>query len=854
MRRHEESRDSEFERMVKLGEDNLECLRQMSSWCSHAEMELQSAGLYAQMTGLPIATYSIGCQHVQGGSQAMNLRWIFTEFLVKNCAGCPHHTPTGDASWGQAIIDKNGLDVQKREQAAKEEADRVFRLRSEMRSASRRVSADAPPESHRILDFLEAIFSEVETEQDAASERLQQAARLAPDLFSDAAIDLLLVLAATDAFAERILPVCAEIASRRSDLCSRIDQMAIVNIENGLHPELSASILDRPNDPIAYPLSNAAIEKLLLSQNHYRPIGGWKHDQPDYSHSTAVIVRCFDANPESVQSIIRRELKNGDDVVRVQLSGAVKNIQKDRPQLALNLLQDLLQSLERYEDDHFGETPSGQIIHVLQSAFRHSAKEVDHFLAQSMTRVRETVQEDIVRIYRDQFFDRSLSWNERREHRDRREITEQEKLAIHRLFEWAKDSQFDIDIRVSTLESLEIACKYATEGVLSHFDSLLGYTAIVNGEPHPPPAPPKILLPGETQDPQLEQLKQFSRNQQWGFFKQRLQKCLEELCEARPSEVFDSVYRCLSEPSAYLEDGFKACCISLLGELGKDYLLRPRVLPLIMRALMDYSSAWVRAKAIEASIEMFSYSNASPPANLVDTIIVHLQDPKVVVHQAALRAVSRRSSWFDERQSIEVLNCLQSHLNAYRDDKFQLDDICDGILTVCPAIEGYKLIALRMVESILPTGEELVDSKIANNLMRFCDASERIAQYVAKDIASYLARHDRDHHNYYGHSNRGRMFEWLHELPLEIYQRAVEDILASATELAKRDAWESSHFASLFAHLRDFRNEQVVWETAANSLPEEPRCESFRAELRQFANIASTNVSLQSAKPEVVNL
>jgi hypothetical protein len=98
MRRFEESQRSEFERYVKLGHDNAECLRQMRSWCKHAEINRVSEGLYAQLAGLPIASHSIGCPYVEGGSQSMNLRWIFSDFLVQNCAGCPHHTPNGNTS------------------------------------------------------------------------------------------------------------------------------------------------------------------------------------------------------------------------------------------------------------------------------------------------------------------------------------------------------------------------------------------------------------------------------------------------------------------------------------------------------------------------------------------------------------------------------------------------------------------------------------------------------------------------------------------------------------------------------------------------------------------------------------
>lgn len=131
--------------------------------------------------------------------------------------------------------------------------------------------------------------------------------------------------------------------------------------------------------------------------------------------------------------------------------------------------------------------------------------------------------------------------------------------------------------------------------------------------------------------------------------------------------------------------------------------------------------------------------------------------------------------------------------------RYQLDDICDGILEISRRDERLKVLALRLVESIFPSGEELVDSKIAENLMRFCKPTEQIAHLVTKDITTYLARHGRDRYNFYGHSGRSHMFKWMHELPEEVYQIVAEELLASAIELAKHDAFESCHFSSLFA-------------------------------------------------------
>ena len=140
MRRFEESQDEDFKQSVKLGEDNSECLHQMRSWCKHVEIERTSGGLYAQMTGLPIASHSVACPKVQGKTESLNLRWIFSNFLVQHCASCPHHTPNGDPSWGQEIIDKHRQEVQEREQTDKAEAERISKLRSELRSKSSEAS------------------------------------------------------------------------------------------------------------------------------------------------------------------------------------------------------------------------------------------------------------------------------------------------------------------------------------------------------------------------------------------------------------------------------------------------------------------------------------------------------------------------------------------------------------------------------------------------------------------------------------------------------------------------------------------------------------------------------------------
>ena len=143
--------------------------------------------------------------------------------------------------------------------------------------------------------------------------------------------------------------------------------------------------------------------------------------------------------------------------------------------------------------------------------------------------VRPAVQEDIVRIYRNQFFDRMASWEERREQQNRTEVSEPEMVAIQRLLAWAKDDDIEIDIRVNVLEALEVACDYAIARDIRRIRFspwlFLLSLALRNGPPDPRP---KILLPNQPQNAQLERLDEFRRTQQWNFFTQRLQTCLKK--------------------------------------------------------------------------------------------------------------------------------------------------------------------------------------------------------------------------------------------------------------------------------------------------------------------------------------
>lgn len=842
MGRHEESFEDDFEHAVETGKDNVVWIDEMRRWCKHFRVDVSASGLYAQIAQLPIGMLEISCPYSDHHTGSAVLRRICSEFLISACDGCPHHEPTGDDSWGRKIIDEHKERMKLRAEAERKRAEEIEHLRSDLRAQSKSIGAGSKSESQKIAEFLEAMFSDDSEVQEESVRRLKQSAQLGADLFPNSAIDLLLNMFHYEDFSKQAIEICVELAERRPDHAKKFQLAATDAICNKRNQHQATHILARLGNAVTYPLDESCINRLLLSQYHDRPIGNWGSYKPDYSATTEVLVRSYNADEENFLALLRQYLQHDNDEVRKHLCGALNLLQQSCPAIVHRTLPDLMKSLERYEKDditHGG--PSGKIIQVFQWAFRNDPMRIDAFLAESMERVRPTVQEDIVKVYRYQFFDRDVSWHEWSDRTHSDEVSEAERIAIGRLLDWMKNEHLEPEIRQEVTEALDIACTYATGVMVDEFDTLLGYYALLCEQKDPPPASPKILLPSELrEEPALARMKEMSRKQHWGFFKHKLVECLEELCRSRPREVFESVYNCLNQPSAQLGEDFRGTVVSLLGELGNTFGLQDRALPILMRELMNYGSAWVRAKAIDATTEMF---HSPPPTNLVDTILVHLRDPKVVVHRAAVRAVDRRSGWFDSTQSLEALGCLNALVYAYRTDPYELEQILEAALAIGYRHPQLKKHALGLAESVYPINQQHVDKKIVEEMLRITKPAEDLAPRVAVHVATYLALHDRDRFN--GSWERNRMAEWLHKLPASTVAKIADRLLNQATKLAARDFWESWQFASIFAKCGLYIHEQKVLEAIRASYPAEPKFDDARREVTGLICLSACNQCLQ---------
>ena len=233
MLRGEESREREFHRYVEIGQDNQICISGMRRWCKNVEVEPAASGLYAEITGLPIGSYTVGCPYVGGKVEGMNLRWIISDFLNEHCSGCPHHTPNGDVSWGRQIIDERTAQTEQARHLSDETHRRIQELRADLRGKSADMAEHQSVEARSVLAYLEAVFSESESERDEASESIRQAASIGAELFPIEAARLIATLARTPEYSEAMLPVCAVFGTELTDLAEDLVETALTNIATG---------------------------------------------------------------------------------------------------------------------------------------------------------------------------------------------------------------------------------------------------------------------------------------------------------------------------------------------------------------------------------------------------------------------------------------------------------------------------------------------------------------------------------------------------------------------------------------------------------------------------------------------
>lgn len=841
MRRIQDQHEEDFTQAIAMGKENQKCIQHMSQWCAKAEIDRTSEGLYAQFTGLPIATHRISCSEVPVSSEGMNLRSLFSHYLIEHCSTCKKHEPNGDTCWGQQVISKHRIKEKKRKSRKKQEAERLEAERARLRLQSRSIVATADHQSQSVIAYLQEIFSDDSGMRESAARKLTQSVTLAPDLIPNDAICLILALGRSADFASLILPACEALAAKRTDLDDELTSLALDNISNSTTVSLSARVIYTLEHRFDFPLEKRYIERLIFSMDHFVENIVLGNELNPHEHVMEILLRSYDSDKTDLIAVFERSLREQNDTVRSLICSVIFYIQRKRPEVVESLIPVLIESLDLSEEQYMEHPPSRQVIRILNAGYFHDPKMVDSFIASSIKNTRPAVQSDLIEVYH---IGRGSRW-----YTEPNWTTDHIDIAISRLLSWGKDNSLDLSVRTECLNALKDVLSQAHEHHLEHLENLFGYFALIAPTDNPPKRlkSPQIVLPGQpnrAEQPQLQALELLTAAQEWESFKKSLHSCLEAMCEIIPEESFDLLSAVFEHPRQQHESELRCASIDLLGGLGRHYRLRSKILPLLWKCLMDYDSPVSRAAALRASIEIFP-SRAQPPDNLPAIVVLQLLDPDPDVGRAALLVVSRKLHWFSRSRCREVLAAFEVMLRSYSSSGYLTGEISKTALSIAARCEDLKSSVLKMVDEVLPTGERWLDREITERLTRTFVPSDSLAEGVARHVLYYLKQYERDRHNNYRFSTRREFFDWLHGISSSTYQQIAGDIMNAALYRANQDPIETLHFASLTAHFRDFESEIRILQATIQATPLQARYKSRHELLTAMHESAHSNALLK---------
>jgi hypothetical protein len=843
-----------IDEMHDLGRKNAETLKRAHGWCKHLKIEMTSAGMLAGMSGLPIGSHDITCDHARGGISGLNLPWILPEFVVQNCRGCPSHSPNGDTEWGERVIAEHEAQVKE----ANERQAALARQLEEVRASGRKLARDAQGKAeftvHRVLELTEDLFGEDTQRRSDAAALLQEAARIAPELFHEASVDIILGSAPQPLVADLCLPIAAALAPRRADLADRLIMVAVEAIERRLSIETACEILLRCDCGAARPIPGGVIERVIALQNHIRPFGGWttRHLDchlveipPSYRFSTALLGKAYDQDSEAVLTPLRAAFRDNNKLRRVNACGIVQELLQQRQAIGAALLPEIIDSLN-LDDDPFDESADREACALIRTIFFNEPTPADELLRERFDGQSLETQGLTADVY--QLVLRT-EWNEK-EGADRAQFDQAIGLAFRRCLALVQDQTLDLEVRSEFADAIESACRHYPDLAMAEFDTLLGALACLYTQKEAPPPPPRILLPGDASpDPRLQSLEATNRQMIWDQFKSKYHKCLEELASRRPNSAAGRLLNCFAGLDSKTHELLKAEVVSLLGEVGRDREILPQVLPLLWKAFMDYDSVLVRCYGIEAIKRCFESADCDPPPDIVEALLLHLRDRYVGVHDAAIRTIRWNTNWLAPSQAEDVIQQLAGWAATYRKrNPYKLNDICPPIVYLSRSVPALRFGAIRFIASLLPTGATYVDKDLIELLLRGVKPEENGAICVVPQVAAWLARDRRDPFDYHD-GLRNQIHEWLQALPQETFQKTRGALLVAGRSMAKNgEIWSVYHLAATFASLGDFRAEAEVLGIAKAGLPQGRRYDPVIQILGELEEAAKMNEQLAGAE------
>jgi hypothetical protein len=835
------SEERRMQEMVELGRENAELYPKVTGWCRHLQVRMVSAGLLAEWYGLPIGSMEITCEYAAaGGIQAMLLREVAAYFIANNCRSCSFHETLDLDNIGHVIL-REREEIQVQRQAEAEPVDLAKARLQELVSGNLTEALHREEITARSILELVALLED-QTHHVEAAKKLVRASEIAAELFPEIAVQII-CSHFLDANHGQDCIICVR---RLGQQTGQIPEFAWTAAKRCLaehrHVDTACTLIcDYVVQRDSLP-DQELVDAIVGVQSHGHFLGSLLPRHREYPGSTYALKEIGKRDLASLINVLKNRLARNEKYTRISAAYVVQSLIDTFPELALNLIDALIDSLE-LDDDPYEDSADGTACETLAAIYVRHPNETQEKLEAGYRRASEEAKAVLYSVYRHITSD--PHWFS---------AVDKEKAALYHacvaqiipyLLQAIGAFGNPLDVKTAATGALEMITHDHATLLVNHLDTLLGTLANLVYE--------QVLLSSKQVEGTLAELEKQGDQAQYGAIVRRVVDALEAICDLEPRQMLGRLKEIvpkLNSTQPHLAR-YKCELAALYGRLGARHELTPEVIPDLYKLLMDFDSVLVRGAAVEAIGTILQKRADVVPQNMIEILIHYLSDTYVYVHKSAARAM-RHVRPRDLEEAATIAYRLLVLDKIYDDDPYFRREILRALIHIT---WDYSQLLTAVTVPVIIKHAQISDLYIAEDALEDFDRllprlPKEYTPLFAREVLAFLGRSQRDRYNDETYSGRYRLLLSLYELPREAITNNLSVVQETARAKAKSDPWDALRMVQLLSHVELHSEATRLGQEIVAAQPKTKRYEWIVREATVISALAQVEVLVAEGKAD----
>ncbi len=489
---------------------------------------------------------------------------------------------------GRAILDKEDEVIKRRDSETKKHNLAKHRLQKE-------VSGDLTEALHRedvtaqsVLELV--VLLDNETHHIEAAKKLVKAAEIAPEFFTKDAVEVLCSHFPDPVHGEFCIDTVHLLASPTGLLSEMAFRAAKSCLEEVKNTDKACSLIGTYLHQ-----HNLVPESELVRQVVYTQ--WYASDLPNrvyrsYAGGNFALKVIGEKAFDLLNYALREQLKSDSKHIRFNAANVIQALIDDLPELARQMIDPLIDSLELEDDIYNGISADGAACRTLAAIYIRHPDHTQEKLNEGYRRLSSDAKEEAVRVYR------FIVLGGKRLSDHSQELAGSFESCISHvvspLLQIVSGFAYHVDVKAAAAETLETIGKYNPEYLLENLDGLLGAVANLTHE--------SVLLNEKKPQTNLEGLEHQGTQATYSRTTHQVIDALKGICRHNPRAVLGRLKEIIPnlDSSQRHLAAYKAALAALFGELGRNAELLPEIIPELYKLFLDFSSVLVRGASINA--------------------------------------------------------------------------------------------------------------------------------------------------------------------------------------------------------------------------------------------------------------